>query len=368
MRKLNWVLKIIFFINMILGLGLVLTNFSSSFEPESSSYGYILGLTYPLFLLINIGFVIFWLYHKKLHVIFSMVIILSGYSNVSRLIAINFSSPKTPDSDFKIMTFNVRLLNQYEWLDIPDIDDQIFETIQSESPDIVAFQEFIYSKKNNKNYLKRMRDLGYKYFKKEPSKKKHNNFDFFGLVTFSKFKIINHGTGYNSIEKQKNTAYFTDILIKSKTIRIYNTHLNSLGFISEDYQFVENITNSTESEAIQKSKNILTKVIRAAKKRQQEVEGILDHVNQSPHPVIVLGDFNEPPYSYAYPQFTQTLKDPFQKFGLGLGSTFDGISTIPGLRLDFILHDTNLLSTSYKTGQKNLSDHRPVIVEFSLSK
>ena len=80
----------------------------------------------------------------------------------------------------------------------------------------------------------------------------------------------------------------------------------------------------------------------------------------------MLGDFNEPPYSYAYPQFGANLQDPFLKFGFGLGTTFDGISTLPGLRLDYILHSNQLESNSYNIGPKNLSDHRPIIVKFQI--
>ena len=264
------------------------------------------------------------------------------------------------------MTFNVRLLNKYNWLKEENVDEKIFEYISRENPDIIAFQEFVDGKPLD--YKKRLRNLGYRYSFKETNKKNAQNLDFFGLTTFSKYKITDSGFAFKRETSTKAISIFTDIKVNEKFIRVYNTHLNSLGFISEDYEFVENITKNSESEAIEKSKSILNKVIKAARKRQVEVDAIVAHMTNSPHPIVVLGDFNEPPYSFAYPRFTRVLHDPFQKFGFGLGPTFDGISTLPGLRLDYILHSPTLTSNSYQTGPKNLSDHRPVSVDFSFPK
>ncbi len=364
--RLSWISKIFFFLNILVGTALVITNFSSKFEPVSNPYGYLFSLTYPIFLVLNIGFVLHWMYQKKIHFLFSLILILFGYSNVSKLVAFNWKDNIATTADFKIMTFNVRLLNQYHSLNEENIDNQIFEYIESENPDIIAFQEFVDSKVLDLNYVKRMKSLGYKYTQREPNQRKKSKLNFFGLQTFSKFKIKKSGLAYRFADKSKARSYYTDIEIQSQIVRVYNTHLNSLGFISEDYQFVENITQNSETEAIEKSKNILNKVIRAARKRQTEVEEIAKHIAACPYPVIVLGDFNEPPYSFAYPRFATDLEDPFQKFGFGVGTTFDGISTLPGLRLDYILHSPELKAISYKTGQKNLSDHRPVCSQFML--
>lgn len=366
--RLGWVSKIIFFINILVGIGLFITNFSAKFDPINNSLGYLISLTYPFFLLFNLGFIFHWLYQKKIHFLFSLIIILFGYSNVSNLVAINFNEDVKETAQVKVMSFNVRLFNQFKWLDEEHIDDRIFEHIANENPDIVAFQEFIDSKKMNLNYAKRMKDLGYRFTQREPVRSTKNRFDFFGLQVFSKYKIKNSGIAFRLRDNSKVRSHFSDIEINNQTIRIYNTHLNSLGFISKDYQFVENITQNTESEAIQKSKSILTKVIKAGKIRQVEVLAILEHIAQSPYPVIVLGDFNEPPYSFAYPRFSSVLEDPFQKLAFGLGATFDGISTIPGLRLDYILHSPVLNAISYKTGPANLSDHRSVTCQLTLPK
>lgn len=365
--KLNWLNKFLWIINILTALGLLLANFSASFEPNTSTIGYLWGMTYPLFLFLNLIFMLYWMYGKKLHFLLSLVIILLGYSNAGNLLAFNFSSTQRTLPEFTVMTFNVRLFNEYNWFEEPTIKDQIFSYIEKESPDIIAIQEFFESKDDKNKNRKRLKELGYKYYVKESNAKKSRKTEFFGLILFSKYKIVDSGIAFKRETSLKAISYYADININDQVVRVYNTHLNSLGFQSEDYKFVENISENSESEAIKKSKNILSKVMVAAKKRQEEVKGIKAHMQNCAYPLIVLGDFNEPPYSYAYPQFISELSDPFQKYGLGLGETFDGISTIPGLRLDYTLHSKSLNCTSYKVGPKNLSDHRAILTGFAFT-
>jgi len=365
MKNLSWFQKLIFIVNLGAAIGLVIASFSSSFEPQQSALFYLAGLTYPLFLLFNIFFILYWAYQRKLVFIISMIACLMGSSNFKSLIAFN-SKPKQQETPtFKIMSFNVRLFNKYGWLEKDHVDKKIIEYIKTESPDIIAFQEFINITRENLNYIKEVKKLGYKYYTLEPRNGKYTKHNFFGLITFSKHKIANWGVAYQNPESLRKTiSLYTDIVINEKTIRVYNTHFNSIRFIPEDYEFVENIADNDEEEAIKKSKNILNKVMISARKRQSEVDFVKSHMDASPHSIIMLGDFNEPPYSYAYPQFTAFLEDPFLKYGFGIGTTYDGISTIPGLRLDYILHSKDLISTSFYIGPSQLSDHRPIISNF----
>jgi endonuclease/exonuclease/phosphatase (EEP) superfamily protein YafD len=363
--KLNWINKLLLMVNIAITVILLLASLSPSVEPQSSNFIYILSLAYPLFLLINILFILYWMYFKKIYFILSLVVVLFGYSNLSHLVSLNLTSESKEVPEFSIMSFNVRLFNRYNWIEAENLDQQILDYISKESPDIIAFQEFINSRKDNFPYIKKMKALGYPYFKVEPRYSNHPNGELFGLVTFSKFKIKDSGVVHQYDNgKGKSSALFTDIDVKGKLIRVFNTHLKSLRFLPTDYDFVENISENNEKEVLEKSKSIFSKVMNSALKRDTEVDHILLEVDSSPYPVIVLGDFNEPPYSHSYPQFIKKLKDPFLKFGFGLGTTYDGISTIPGLRLDYILHDQKLVATGFISGPSHLSDHRPLISWF----
>jgi endonuclease/exonuclease/phosphatase (EEP) superfamily protein YafD len=117
-----------------------------------------------------------------------------------------------------------------------------------------------------------------------------------------------------------------------------------------------------------KSKSIASKVMVAAKKREKELLYLQAQIKSCDLPVMVTGDFNEPPTSFAYTSLIQQLNDPFNTYGFGLQPTFDGIKNLPGLRLDHVLTDTNLITTSYQIGPAALSDHRPVVITFHFAK
>ena len=82
-------------------------------------------------------------------------------------------------------------------------------------------------------------------------------------------------------------------------------------------------------------------------KRAIEVDVIKEHMNKSPFPIIICGDFNDTPNSYAYKKISHGLKDSFLEQGIGIGSTFLG--KIPFLRIDYILHSPRLKTNTFTT-------------------
>jgi endonuclease/exonuclease/phosphatase (EEP) superfamily protein YafD len=78
--------------------------------------------------------------------------------------------------------------------------------------------------------------------------------------------------------------------------------------------------------------------------------------------MVLTGDFNDTPISYTYNRLTRILKDSFDEAGSGIGSTYRG--PLFGLRIDYVMHSSELKARSYKTSEAGYSDHRPVIVQF----
>ncbi len=82
------------------------------------------------------------------------------------------------------------------------------------------------------------------------------------------------------------------------------------------------------------------------------------HMNSSPYPVILCGDFNDPPFSYAYNTLSKDLNDTFIDEGKGTGATY--IGKIPFFRIDFILYD-KLLCINHEVINSKWSDHYPIM-------
>ena len=73
---------------------------------------------------------------------------------------------------------------------------------------------------------------------------------------------------------------------------------------------------------------------------------------------VVCGDFNDPPFSYAYHAVRGNLLDAFCEEGSGFGSTYIGLPI--RLRIDYILHSPKLETVWFKTMTNKLSDHYPI--------
>ena len=94
-----------------------------------------------------------------------------------------------------------------------------------------------------------------------------------------------------------------------------------------------------------------------------QVDDVSQHINNSPYPVIVCGDFNDTPVSYTYHQLSKNLNDAFVESGKGINYTYSGI--LPVFRIDYILYDDFFKSHDYNVNKIKISDHYPVSCNFS---
>jgi endonuclease/exonuclease/phosphatase (EEP) superfamily protein YafD len=105
---------------------------------------------------------------------------------------------------------------------------------------------------------------------------------------------------------------------------------------------------------------------KSSKLRSTQTQTILTSIDNSPYPVIILGDFNDTPQSYTYQKLQEGRKDAFIERGTGWGATY--LKPLPFLRIDYILHDDELTCTSYQSSSSIKSDHSLVEASFNISK
>jgi endonuclease/exonuclease/phosphatase (EEP) superfamily protein YafD len=82
--------------------------------------------------------------------------------------------------------------------------------------------------------------------------------------------------------------------------------------------------------------------------------------------VIVCGDFNDVPNSYAYCTIGKGLQNAFTQKGSGLGRTFSGIA--PTLRIDNIFADKRFTINQFVRDSKKISDHFPIVADMYYNK
>jgi endonuclease/exonuclease/phosphatase family metal-dependent hydrolase len=153
---------------------------------------------------------------------------------------------------------------------------------------------------------------------------------------------------------------FCDVIYKGDTIRVYNIHLQSNHFKKKDYEFISNPDSGSKEEIIKGAMSIFTHIKKGVLKRTEQVEILSAHIESCRYPTLVCGDFNDPPYSYAYNTISRNLKDCYTEKGKGFGISYNG-SFLP-YRIDYILHSNYFECLKYSMVRKKLSDHYPVIV------
>ena len=334
-------------------------------DPTKNSGIALLGLAYPIIFLINLILFLVWFFKRNIFFFPTLIVLIIGMYHHSRFLQIN---PKKHESisnneKIKVMSFNVRLFDLYNWTNNEEIKSKIIQLIKKQEPDIVCFQEYYYD--NKKEFITReiiLKELGMEYYHESFTDESNKN-SLFGLATFSKFPIINKGD-LEFKNDHSNHCMWTDIVCESDTLRIYNTHLGSIRFNNSDYKIIGGKGSPLWPNQKIPKQDIYNRLKTGFAKRAQQIIELIPALKNSPYKRILCSDLNDTPISYAYNQFSNLFTDSFTKSGFGIGGTY--IGKLPFLRIDYIWHDKNLDSFNFKTHQSELSDHKAISVEIIL--
>lgn len=299
--------------------------------------------------------------------ILSLLIVLLGWSYLKTYVQIPLKkdNKETIEAEkiFKILSYNVRLFDLYDWHESKNTSGEIFDFINSEDLDIICFQEFLTNNAGELSEKSFQNNLKGKYYSHihYTIESRNNNY---GIATFSKYPIVNRGTiNFNS---SSNSSIYTDIIVHADTIRVFNNHLQSIRFNKNNYSFISNSKTLKDDERLKEIKDISSRLRDAFVKRANQADILSKHIINSPYPVIVSGDFNDVPVSYTYKTMKQDLKDSFVEAGNGIGTTYMG--KFPSFRIDFIFHSDEIKCIDFNIPNVRLSDHYPVTSEFILER
>lgn len=350
-------IRIIYFVSLT---SLFLSYFAPYANPKKFWLFSFFGLAYPYLLIVNILFLIWWVIRWKRLYWLSLMCILTGWPNMKHLF--HFGGITETKGDIKILSYNVRLFDLYNWTHDKETRHHIFSFLKEESPDILCLQEFFQSDSGSfETHDTIMNITGSKesHVEYTVSRKKK---DHWGIATFSKYPIINKGK-ITFKTRSNNICIFSDLKIAEDTVRVYNVHFQSISFDRADYKFLDALkenNDTLDAEDIEiASKNILRRLKRAFIKRASQSQKVLDHIATCRYPVIVCGDFNDTPFSYTYHSFSEKLKDSFMESGSGIGRTYLG--DFPSYRIDYVFHSDKFKSSDFEVPEKEFSDHYPVI-------
>lgn len=356
MRKILY--RILLAVNALFAFALLLSYLAVIISPSDFVLPAFFGLAYPYLLLMNIIVVIIWAMLLRLEALISVVVIALGFTHFSNYI--KFTKPSGNKSDtFKVLSYNVRLFNYFENNHGTTSEQKIIQFLKAQKPDIICLQEFFMMGNPKAEEAQLIASLGGEYYSHLKVIGSGKN-RYYGIITLSRFPIVRKGEIIHP--GSSSLSIYTDILIKNDTFRIYNNHLQSFRLKRMERSFVDELTSSDDKATVNEVKSISVSLKKGFIKRALQAQVVKDHINTSPFPVMVVGDFNDTPVSYAYRKIRKGLNDSFINSGYGAGFTYKG--NYPPNRIDYILYDNALINTYFEIIKVRYSDHYPIISYF----
>lgn len=367
-------------LNLLAAVALLCAFLSAVLPPSFSLLVSYCGLAFLYILAVNIVFVVVWLLVDYKFSLISLILVLMNVNNVDKCYQLRpTEKPAVCASCVKVMSYNARLFGLYEAENKEQRNEylaQILDLFKRERPEILCIQEYFYDASGKLNFhttdsimnilkLDNPKRNSFVYF--TASNQKYGYY--YGMAVFSKYRILGGGT-VEMEDSSANGSIYVDIKFKSDTIRVYNVHLSSIHMDENDYAIGREISkNGMDDPNLDKKAKALSKKIgKAMVERQYQARTLRAHMDSCSYPIILCGDFNDSPVSYAYHKVGHGMKDAFRESGGGRGQTYDG-DAFPSFRIDYIFHDDDYKSFGFTTYDSlKVSDHYPIWTNISLLK
>lgn len=368
--------RFLIFCNVCLSISMLLLYLLPFSNQRFSWFINLFALILPFLLILQIGFLVFWLFAKRKLVWIPFITLLLCWSLVGSLIGFHPAAKKKAkeDVDFRVATWNTHMFNFFE--NNGRLDAGMIREAKGFRADVFAAQEFVFSLDSSSpiSLEKVKQRLGFKYVVAANDrafgvhtniKQKNERYHPFCVAIFSNHPIL-QWKKVQSLKEYNHTFLWADILVNTDTIRVFNIHLQSMHFGKNEYEFIENIDQQDMDKVQSASKNIIRKMRSAYLLRSSQALDVKTEIDQSPYPVIICGDMNDVPNSYAYQTISKNLYDSYTEKGWGMGRTFQFLS--PTLRIDYVLHSKKLKLKQVQIIRPSPGDHNPVIADFNLPK
>lgn len=363
--KQGWFFHLVFVANVFAALALALSYGAPMLSPDDFWPASFFALGFPNVYLINLLFGLFWLICWDKRGFFSLGMLLIGIPFVLKFVQPFSGKSEASGSQrvLKVMSFNSHFLGAYDGSQ--DEVQDFFALLKTEKPDIICLQEFSnygvrIGTKDQQDLLKLLKD----YYQVNTDSFPHMGAAGSGICMFSKFPVVKSGIA-EQINPVGNLTIYADLRIDNQVVRVFNTHLKSIVFEEQDYVTVDLLRgkefNRRELYGIRR---IIAKLKYAFRYRARQAEAIRVKQDYCMYPMLVCGDFNDPPSSYSYKTIRGELKDAFVEAGYGFSTTYTG--KMPAFRIDYILHDPSYKTLSYQTHSFAFSDHKAVCATIQL--
>lgn len=340
--------------NLATLLLMFLVGFSDRIQPVDYPMLSNVGLGFPVLLAANLGFLIFWLIFKTRMALIPILGFIICYVPVRKYSPLNIQHD-IPDDALKVLSYNVWLFDGWEDPDGDHSKNPILRYIADQKADIVCLQEA----STGEVPMEVIDSVLNKVYAHHDTIHALRGGDI--LSVYSKYPILSHERIHYESKGNVSAGFYLNI--KGRKVLVINNHLETTSLSPEDKeQFKQLVKGDLETDTAEKaSKLLVVKLGEATKKRAPEADAVAEYIEKHKNmPIILCGDFNDSPISYARRTVAKSLTDCYVATGNGPGISYHRNGFY--VRIDHIMCSDHFEPyRCYIDKQISNSDHYPII-------
>ncbi len=344
--------------NIATVLLMLAAGYSDRINPASYPLLSTLGMTFPVFLIINLLFIFFWLTFKWKRLWIPLAGYALAYPPLTLYMPMN-STQEVPDSTITFISYNVCSYGgNYKY---HEAFDTIHHYLARQKADIVCIQEDV--------------DTWRRYVLPRYQK----TFPYNDTIFLSTKSDLTNALGIHSrypILKREQIRYTSVangsvawyLKIGKDTVIVINNHLETTHLTKEEREeYTTMIKGKMGRDTIrEESMQLLKKLGYSNALRAKGADAVHAYIEaHKQYPMIVCGDFNDNPISYSRRTIAKGLTDCFAETGRGIGLSFNQKGFF--FRIDHILCSSHFTPYNCQVDDEmDASDHYPIMCKLKL--
>ena len=350
MKLLKTIPLVIFIaINLLMIVAMNFCAYTSCIPPQDVPQWSYFGLMFPVFLAVNVLFVLFWLVFKWKWALLPLVGMALCAHSVRAYFPINVPG-EPPVGSIKVLSYNVEAFGKDKagnWEENP-----IIKYLLGSGADVICLQEAM------KLVVDQALDSISVIYPYHHYELETDNY----IACFSKYPI--ESVTRIDYPTTTNHSYAYEMRVGEDTLMVINNHLESYRLSTadkDDYKsIIKNYKHPRQNESKVKYRSLTEKITEHDSIRGMQVDSVTAFVAKNRGRYIVLcGDLNATPVSYIHHRLTSELNDAYTRSGNGPGISYHRSGMF--FRIDHIFVSPNIKAYGAKVDNSiKQSDHYPI--------
>lgn len=341
----------------------ILAAYGGRFNPEYLTIPSVLCLTLPYLVALSVILILFWLITRRIFFTALGVLAMAAcIGPVTKVMPLNTSKEPTPGATtFKIMSWNVLHTDDIERPESPT--NRAVEYMIESGADVICLAEL--DNFSPSELRKASPALIDSLIRTYPFRAGLSSTD---IKVLSKYPVDRAGiTDPGDFGRQRFD--FFKVRFPRQTLTVGMVHLYSYDLSEEERQVVTEIKSvGTAKSSVKEFKgSIMGKLRNAFRRRAENAAELRKAIDSTTGPLIVCGDFNDVPNSWAYDMVVgDDMRDAYIETNFGPSHTYR--LHMFYFHIDQMLYRGALKALDMEEGKIKTSDHYPLIGEFEFTK